>query len=129
MGPRDAGWGPGLAHGFSGYDRAVPRRTLVATLLATAVVTATAGAATPPPTETPQDAVTAIKKILKRTMADCATDWAKIHAVGYEGSWTIKVTIRESKAGEGTAHWFIGNGWPRAKNALAKALAHGCPEP
>lgn len=101
------------------------RRTLILALTSVAFA-APAAAGTAPPTETPQDAVDAIRTILKRTMKPCGTDWAAIHAVGYEGSWTINVKIRDSAAGSGKAHWFIGNGWPRAKNALAKAIARGC---
>lgn len=103
------------------------RRILITTLLVAGLAAPTGMAATPPPAETPQDAVAAVKRILKRSTADCRTDWARIHAVGFEGSWTVEVRIRDSEAGKGTAHWFIGEGWPRAKNALAKAIAHGCP--
>ncbi|MFL5845777.1 MAG: hypothetical protein ACJ762_13905 [Solirubrobacteraceae bacterium] len=101
------------------------RRTLIITLTAGALA-APATAAKAPPTRTPQDAVDAVRTVVKRTMKACKTDWATIHAVGYAGSWTITVKVRDSKAGAGTGHWFIGNGWPRAENALAKAIAHRC---
>ena len=84
-------------------------------------------AAEPPAYETPQDAVAAIKKILKRTMKPCATDWARIDAVGFESAWTVDVRIRGSEAGKGLARWRIGEGWPMAANPLARALAKGCP--
>lgn len=103
------------------------RRIFTTTLLVAVFAAIPGTAATPPPTETPQDAVAAVKRVLKRSLTGCRTDWARIDAVGYEGSWTVEVRIRDSKAGKGTAVWFIGDGWPRAKNALAKAIAHGCP--
>lgn len=102
------------------------RRTILAGALALAAA-APAAAATPPPTRTPQQAVDAVRRVVQRTMRACATDWAKISAVGYEGDWRVDVRIRDSQAGDGTARWQIGDGWPVARNALARALARGCP--
>ncbi|MCW2989433.1 MAG: hypothetical protein JWM73_27 [Solirubrobacterales bacterium] len=103
----------------------MPRRTLLIATTALCIA-APATAATPPPADTPQQAVDAVKTVLKRTMKACHTDWARIDAVGYAGSWKVTVKVRASDAGEGTARWFIGKGWPAAKNALAKSLAAGC---
>jgi hypothetical protein len=103
----------------------VARRTLLIALAALS----TAGpalAATPPPSTTPQQAVDAVKVVVKRTMKACRTDWARIDAVGYAGHWKVTVKVRGSDAGKGSARWFIGKGWPVAKNALAKQLAGGC---
>ena len=101
------------------------RPALIALLVA--AFAAPASAAPPPAYETPQDAVAAIKKVLKRTVKPCATDWARIDAVGFPGAWTVDVRIRDSEAGRGVARWKIGDGWPLAVNPLARALAKGCP--
>ena len=102
-------------------------RRIVLLALIAAGSAAAAPAATPPPTETPQDAVAMVKRILKRTQAACHSDWSRISAVGFEGDWEVEVKMRASEAGEGTARWTIGDGWPVARNKLARALAHGCP--
>ncbi len=98
---------------------------MIAALLA--LCCAAPAVAAPPAYETPQDAVAAIKRILKKSETRCATDWARIDAIGFEGAWQIDVRIRGSKAGKGRAQWKIGEGWPVATNPLAKALAKGCP--
>ena len=102
------------------------RRSGVIALLSLALAVP-AAAAPAPDYETPQDAIAAVKRILKRSVKGCATDWARIDAVGFRGAWTIDVRVRDSEAGKGLARWRIGDGWPTAANALARALAKGCP--
>lgn len=101
------------------------RRTLLGAA-ASLVVAAPAPAADPPPAHSPQQAVDAVRRVLKRTMPACRTDWTRIEAVGFDSDWRVAVRIRASKAGAGTARWSIGTGWPIARNALARAIAHGC---
>lgn len=86
-----------------------------------------ASATTAPPTRTPQQAVDAVKRVVTRNMKRCHLDWARIVAEGFEGRWTVDVKVRSSDAGKGTARWAIATGYPVARNALAKAIAHGCP--
>jgi hypothetical protein len=109
----------------------VPRRPALTALVALAAGgSAAAVAAAPPPAyETPQEAIAAIKRVLRKSQVACATDWARIDATGYQGAWTIDVRIRASDAGKGVARWRIGKGWPTAANPLAKALAKSCPAP
>lgn len=101
------------------------RRTLTIAL-SSAAAAAPALAAAPPTTETAEQAVAAVKRVLQHTAKPCRDDWARIRAVGYEGHWQVTVRIRSSRAGHGAARWTIGDGWPVARNALAKAVAHGC---
>lgn len=101
------------------------RRFLLVGLIA--LVAGPAVAATPPDPQTPEDAIAVVKRILKKSVKACATDWATIDVVGFRGDWKIDVRIRDSAAGRGQAKWKIGKGWPVATNALAKALAKGCP--
>lgn len=77
--------------------------------------------------DTADEALVAVKKVLKRTVADCETRWTKIRVVGYPDDWQVTVVIRESAAGEGPAKWRVGEGPPRALNDLGRALARGCP--
>jgi hypothetical protein len=86
-----------------------------------------AAAATPPPSHTPQQAVDVVKRIVNRHMKACHLDWARIVAEGFEGNWTINVKVRSSRAGKGTARWTITDGFPVARNKLAKAITHDCP--
>jgi hypothetical protein len=102
-------------------------RRILTTALATGLAAAPALALVSSPAATPQEAVDVIKKVLKRTEKACGTDWARIDAVGYEGAWKVEVRIRDSEAGRGLARWAIGAAAPRPRNALAKALARGCP--
>jgi hypothetical protein len=103
----------------------VSRRLLLVGLLALAA--GPAAAATPPDPQTPEEAITVVKRILKKSVKACGTDWATIDVVGYRRDWKITVKVRESAAGRGAAKWKIGRGWPVATNALAKAVARGCP--
>ena len=91
-----------------------------------AAVSAPAIAAEPPPVRTPQDAIAAVKKVLNKNDRACNLDWSRADASGYAGNWKIDVTVRASRAGAGVAKWGIGDGYPVARNKLAKAIAHRC---
>jgi hypothetical protein len=104
----------------------VSSRSILVGLSALAVAVP-AAAATAPPTKTPQQAVDAVKRVVSRNMKACHLDWSRIVAEGFEGNWTVDVKVRSSEAGKGTARWTIGTGYPVARNAMAKKLAHGCP--
>jgi hypothetical protein len=93
------------------------------TLVATSAPVA---AAKPQPVRTPEDAIAAVKRVLKKNTKKCKLDWARVDAEGYAGKWDVDVTIRASRAGNGIAHWKIGYGYPIATNKLAKSLAKGC---
>ena len=80
----------------------------------------------PPPIHEPQDAVAIVKRIVTRHMKPCRLDWARIDAEGFEGDWTVDVKVRSSRAGKGIARWHIGNGWPIARNRLARAISYDC---
>lgn len=102
-------------------------RHILALIALTGACTAASAVASDAPTiRDPQDAVAAVKRIVVRHQKACRTDWAKIRALGYKGHWNVTVTVRSSRAGKGTAHWKIGNGWPYAADAFAQRLAHGC---
>ncbi|MCW2968183.1 MAG: hypothetical protein JWM71_1955 [Solirubrobacteraceae bacterium] len=102
------------------------RRLSLAVFATLAIGGPAAAAASAPPVKTPDDAVAAIRRILVRNTKPCKLDWAKIHALGKPGDWAVTVTVRSSKAGKGTAHWKIADGYPSAADTLARALAHGC---
>ena len=76
--------------------------------------------------ETPEEAIAAVKRVLKRAAPTCDTDWAKIRIVGYPEDWQVTVVVRDSAAGDGPARWRVGEGPPRALNELARAIARGC---
>ena len=76
--------------------------------------------------DTPEEAIAAVKRVLKRTAPGCDTEWAKIRVVGYPDDWQVTVVVRESEAGDGPARWRVGEGPPRALNELARTIARGC---
>ena len=105
-------------------------RDVVAALVALTASPALAARPGPPPAiEEPQDAVAIVKRILTRHMKACKLDWARIDATGFEGDWNVVVKVRRSRAGDGTARWHIGDGWPIALNKLARAIVYDCPRP
>ena len=94
--------------------------------LTIAATAAPAMADQPPPVRTPKQAIAAVKRVLKQNTRKCGLDWARTDAEGYAGNWKVSVTVRSSRAGAGVARWLIGDGYPVARNGLAKKIAHGC---
>src|SRR5689334_2510607 len=94
--------------------------------LTIAAMSAPVAAAQPPPVRTPEDAIAAVKRVLRKHDKDCKLDWSRIDAQGYAGRWRVDVTVRSSRAGAGVAKWRIGDGFPIASNKLARAVSHGC---
>src|SRR4051812_26018536 len=103
----------------------VSRRS-IALGLTLAAVMATSAVADPPPARTPEDAIAAVKRAIKKRTKQCRLDWSRVDASGYAGNWTVDVTVRSSRAGKGVGRWTIGYGYPVARNKLAKAIAGGC---
>src|SRR3954468_11513938 len=103
----------------------VSSRTLVLGLTIAATATP-AMADQPPPVRTPQQAIGAVKRVLKQNTRKCLLDWARADAEGYAGNWKGKVPFPPPPSGAGLGQWLIGDGYPVARNALAKNIAHGC---